>query len=216
MTWVVDNAEFVALLVTIVLAFTGYFVTHVLSTRRQRAEARFDFVAAQLEKLYGPLFSLVEANTASWNAFRNTFRPNEPMYDRPFTDDEKQVWAAWADNVFIPSNLKIRDVIENNAHLLVDGEMPDSFRRVLAHIESSKIVMPALAAGGLHILGEFEDWPAEFNGFVKASYEAISREHARLLGQSRGADIARRVRKDVRNRVSKALSKSTPTPTSSH
>lgn len=177
--------------VTVFLAYSGYLFSHSASIRRQRLAAELAYVSAQLERLYGPLYSLVQSNTASWRAFRRTFRPNQPLFDRqkPFDARESQIWRAWAENVFIPSNLKIRDTIEQNAHLLTGGKMPDCFLRILAHIESSKLVLASLADGDLAILDAFEPWPKDFNGFVEESYFACASEHARLLGRSgfRGA-----------------------------
>ncbi len=189
--------EAIALLVTVGIGFAGYFVTHAMSIQRHKAEARLKFVSDQLEHLYGPLYSLVESNTAAWDAFRKTFRPGKRAFDQndPLTDDECSLWAAWAEHVFIPSNLRIRDVIEANAHLLIDGEMPDCFRRVIAHIESSKIVLPAIREGDLSILEGFDEWPKDFNGFVDECYRAVAQEHSRQLGNARGHAFARRLRK---------------------
>lgn len=180
-------------LTTVVLAFIGFLVNHASGVRRHQLEARFRFVSAQLERLYGPLYALVQSNTASYKAFRQTFRPNAPLFDRtkPFNEDERAVWRTWAENVFIPSNLKIRDVIEQNAHLIIDGQMPPVFEAVLAHIESSKIVLPALANGDLTALDGFPNWPSEFNDFVAQCYALVVKEHDRLLGHMPRLRVAR-------------------------
>ncbi|MEM9108310.1 MAG: hypothetical protein AAGC96_21925 [Pseudomonadota bacterium] len=194
LTFVRENFEAVALLVSVVLGFLGSFVAHISSARRQKADARLKHVSDQVEKLYGPLYSLTEANTASWQAFRKSFRPDEPFIseENPFTEREKVIWRAWAENVFIPSNLKIRNVIESNAHLFIEGEMPDCFRLMLAHVESSKIVLPALAENDLKILDGFDSWPSEFNDFVEQRYRAMAQEYARLLGRRRGLSPLRK------------------------
>lgn len=176
---------------SVLVAYSGYLLSHRAGMRRQRLAAELAYVSMQVERLYGPLYSLVQSNTASWQAFRKTFRPNQPLFDRqrPFDARESQIWRAWAENVFIPSNLKIRDTIEQNAHLLSGGKMPDCFLRILAHIESSKLVLASLADGDLAVLDAFEPWPKDFNAFVEEAYFAAVREHARLLGRSgfRGA-----------------------------
>jgi len=183
-----------ATLTTVVLAFLGFFINHISGIRRHQLEARFRFVSAQLERLYGPLYTLVQSNTASYRAFRKIFRPDSPLFDRakPFTDAERATWRTWAEHVFIPSNLKIRDVIEQNAHLVIGGQLPPVFEAVLAHIESSKIVLPALAEGDLSALDGFPNWPAEFNEFVADSYLVVVHEHDRLLGHMRRLRVAKK------------------------
>lgn len=176
-----------ATLATVVLAFFGFLVNHISSVRRHQLEARLAFVTEQLAKLYGPLYALVQSNTAAFNAFRQTFRPNAPLFDRtkPFTDEERVIWRTWAENVFIPSNIKIRDVIEHSGHLMLDGRMPPVFEAMLAHVESSKLVLPSLAGGDPVALERFPPWPNDFNTFVADSYFAVVREHDRLLGRAR-------------------------------
>ncbi|MGF1457001.1 MAG: hypothetical protein ACFB6R_16670 [Alphaproteobacteria bacterium] len=192
------SVDLLALIGPVILAFVGYFVTYVLNILRRRANARFDYVSAQLRDLYGPLFSTVQSNSAAWHAFRKTFRAGEDsMYARPFDPAEREIWEAWAKNVFIPSNMRIKEIIEQNAHLLIDGEMPDCFRQMLAHVESSKIVLPALASGDLSVLDQFDDWPPDFNDVVERSYRTVAAEHAYLLGKSRGRRFLRRMREDL-------------------
>jgi uncharacterized protein YqcC (DUF446 family) len=173
-----------ATMVTVALAFLGFIVNHMSGVRRHQLEARFAFVSAQLERLYGPLYALVQSNTASYRA---SFRPDAPLFDRtkPFDERERAIWRTWAENVFVPSNLKIRDVLEQNAHLVLGGQIPPVFEEVLAHIESSKLVLPLLADGDLSLLDQFKPWPKDFNATVQQSYLAIVAEHDRLLGRIR-------------------------------
>ncbi len=179
-----ENAELIAIFATILLAFAGYLVNHFSRLSRDRQEARLAFLSAQLERLYGPLYALVTSNTASYNVFRKTFRPGRPILDEPFSDREWLVWRTWAEHVFVPSNLRIQAVIETNAHLVIGGRMPDAFTAVLAHIESTKLVLP-LEQDQLRILDAFAPWPRGFNDFVEQSYFSVAHEHARLLGTLR-------------------------------
>lgn len=189
-----EHGETVALIVSVTLALIGFLVSHASNVRRQRAQAQYAYVASQLQHLYGPLYALVLSNTASYMAFRKTFRPNKPLFDKddPLTSEEREIWRAWAEHVFVPSNLRIRDVIERHAHLVRGNSMPELFRTMLAHVESSKLVLPALADGQLHLLDAFPDWPKEFEGYVTEEYLAVAEEHERLLGRVSRSWLARR------------------------
>lgn len=179
-----ENAELIAILATILLAFLGYLVNHLSAKSRHRQEARLAFLSAQLEKLYGPLYALMKSNTASYAVFRSTFRPGRPVMEDPLSPEEWSIWRTWAEHVFVPSNLRIQDVIEKNAHLVIGGRMPEEFTSVLAHIESTKLVLP-LNQAQVRILDEFAPWPTGFNAFVEQSYMAVAAEHSRLLGTLR-------------------------------
>lgn len=160
-------------------------------------------MSQQLSQLYGPLYSLVTTNSPAYAVFQKTFRNGHTKYDHadPWTEDEENVWKVWAENVFIPSNLRIKTVIEDNAHLVLDGVMPDVFIDMLAHLESSKIVLPASRQGAMKMgptmeaLDQFARWPEGFNGYVHESYVRVADEYARLIGRSRGKHLMARVQK---------------------
>jgi hypothetical protein len=175
------NAELIAILATILLALLGYLINHLAAKSRNRQEARLAFLSAQLEKLYGPLYAVMKSNTASYLVFRSTFRAGRPVMEEPFSPEEWSIWRTWAEQVFVPSNLRILDIIEKNAHLVIGGSMPGEFTSVLAHIESTKMVL-SLDQAQLRILDAFAPWPKGFNAFVEQGYMAVAAEHSRLLG----------------------------------
>ena len=184
---VLDTLGSIGVPVSVLLAVFGYIVTHQLQLRAQRyrarVEARFDFVSDQLAQLYGPLYARVEANSAAYAVFRKTFRPGLPLDYAQFTDHEKLIWRQWAENVFIPSNLEIREVIDKNAHLLVEGELPDILIRLISHIESSKLVLAMIENNELATLDLFEPWPDGLQAYVQEKYREVAKEHADLSGR---------------------------------
>ncbi|MHA2101040.1 MAG: hypothetical protein ACW99A_20385 [Candidatus Kariarchaeaceae archaeon] len=84
----------IALFVTVLLAILGYYAAYLNNLRINRRKNRLDRVNSQLKDLYGPLFSLEQASSIAWIAFRNQYRPNRPYWgidDLP-TEDEKVAW----------------------------------------------------------------------------------------------------------------------------
>jgi hypothetical protein len=56
---------FVGVVIAIVAATFGYLVSHLDQHRKDQ----ITFVSEQIEKLYGPLFALVQANDIAWARF---------------------------------------------------------------------------------------------------------------------------------------------------
>ena len=174
--------------ISVLVAVAGYIISHQLQLRAQRMqtrlEARYAFVSAQLERLYGPLYAMVEANTAAWTVFRQSFRPGQPLDYATYDEHERAIWRTWAENVFVPSNLRMREIIEEHAHLLIEGELPPILVRLIAHIEASKLVIPLMdKEEDMRTIEQFEPWPQELRTYVHERYRQVAQEHATLTGR---------------------------------
>ncbi len=196
LTDLIDSLGAYGLPVTIFLALAGYIFNLVTTQLELRAESRqarvereFKYVSAQLEQLYGPLYAMVEANTAAWEVYRKSFRPGQSLNYSEFTADEKKVWRLWAEHVFIPGNRRIRQVIEQHSQLLVERELPPILISLLRHLESSNLVLPLTQdLDDISAIQQFEPWPAELRDYITKMYRQVAEEHAELLGRVRSGN----------------------------
>jgi hypothetical protein len=157
---------------------------------------KLDFVNLQIEKLYGPLYSVTQANTAVWDNFkqkdwpigRGTYFPVS-VADKDAATIETQRWRLWIKNVFQPMNLQIEKSIIENYELLVGEKVPPpSFREMVAHIESYKAIIAAWdqedrKGGAVSTKTESNkdmNWPENFNKCVEDSYELLKARQSTL------------------------------------
>src|SRR3954452_1704272 len=73
-------------------------------------------VNSQLRDLYGPMFALVDTNERIWEALRANGLPPASQRD---ADTLGQGWSARRDTVLMPANMLIRDLIIEQADLLL-------------------------------------------------------------------------------------------------
>ncbi len=171
---------------SVLLAVVGYILKYYLGDlRMEKYRARYNFVSDQLKLLYGPLYAMVEANTAAWEAYKKSSRPDAAKTFDRYTDHEKEIWQMWAEHVFIPSNKRMGEVIEQHAHLLNEPEMPDVLLRFIRHIESSKLVLPLMKQdpAETRIIDDFEPWPPQLRSYVEQEYKKVAAEHRELSGR---------------------------------
>jgi len=171
--------------ITITLAFIGYFVTYINNIRIEKRKARIKFVSDQLQYLYGPLYSLSQASTQAWASFRSRCRPNGPFFGRSPspTEQELEQWRLWMSWVFMPLNLDMEKAIVGNAHL-IDGEnMPDSFKALLAHIEVYKIVLKKWESGDFSEHTSYLNYPDGFINDISEKFAALKRRQVVLIGK---------------------------------
>src|SRR5664279_2869796 len=106
------------LLVTVLLAMTGYGYSLYLARRRDRLER----ISLQLSEYYGPLYSLSRSGEFVWKSFRRAHRPYEGSYwnDRisPVSAEDAHAFRVWMSAVFMPMNRAMKDIVVHRADLL--------------------------------------------------------------------------------------------------
>jgi hypothetical protein len=130
----------VEVLVAVAAAAVGYLISYLDAHRKDQMA----LVSAQIEKLYGPLFALTEANNAAWDQFQHNYWPKRVVFFEPgfvLRPEDVELWRRWMRNVFQPMNEKMEDAIVNNSQLLVGEQFPPMFQQLLSHTEAYKAVI---------------------------------------------------------------------------
>lgn len=130
--------------VAIATAAFGYFFGVVNDIRK----SKLDFVNAQIEKLYGPLYAETQANNATWDEFKKQpyWRKNpQTVYffsdaDPPTVEEAKR-WRTWIKAVFQPLNIEMEKAIIENSQLVIGENIPRAFNKIVAQTEAYKAVM---------------------------------------------------------------------------
>ncbi len=127
-------------LIAVIPAILGYVASYVDGIRRDE----LDFRNKQIEKLYGPLYTLTQADNAAWAYFQalNAKSPynfnSETIQPTPAQIAQ---WRIWMKNVFQPLNLQIEKVIIDNTQLVIGDRMPVSFQQLISHSEAYKAII---------------------------------------------------------------------------
>jgi len=120
----------------------AYVVSFVDGRRREE----LTYVNSQIEKLYGPLYALTQANDVAWDQFVSADWPEDKrryFFDstRPPTIEQVDKWRLWMTTVFQPLNVEMEARIINNSQLILGRQMPKGFKDLIAHTEAYKAVI---------------------------------------------------------------------------
>jgi hypothetical protein len=138
------------IIVGVIIAMATAVVGYLLLYLEQHRKEQITFVSAQIEKLYGPLFTLAKANDIAWRHFREADWGDRPAYfpeGVALPEKDIVVWRQWMSNVFQPMNVRMENAIVNNAQLLVGEEMPQMFLQFISHTEAYKSVIATWKEG---------------------------------------------------------------------
>ena len=177
----------VTTVVTILLAFSGYLVTYLNSLRLAQRQQRLERISRQLGELYGPLYGLIDAETAVFKVFRGIVRPNTHFFSEedPPTAADLESWRLWMTTVFAPINNRMYELVLSKSDLLIEPEMPQCFRDLAAHVVGYQLVMKQWENGDYSEHLSLILFPREeLLSYVTESFNALKHEQARLLGKS--------------------------------
>jgi hypothetical protein len=130
----------VGIVIAVAVATCGYITSYL----EQQRKDQIAFIDTQIEKLYGPLYALIQARNTSWAHFRAQYWSNRNAFFQQGTvlrPEEIVLWRRWMREVFQPMNAHMANVIIPNAQLLVGNMMPRIFLQLISHAESYKAVM---------------------------------------------------------------------------
>lgn len=185
-----DRLKIVGLVVTIVLAFAGYFFTWWHNRATAKRKDRLERVNRQLKELFGPFSALLYASNKAWHSFRGMYRPGGGFWgvDPPPTPEEAAAWRLWMREVFHPLNVRMETLVLENADLL-DEDFPRCFLDLCAHVATYRTVLKRWDEGDYSEHTSVNNFPAmELRAFIDPRCRALREEQRKLLGAHARAD----------------------------
>ena len=181
------DAFLITTAVTIALAFAGYMATYLNGLRLAQRNQRLERVNKQLGELYGPLYGLIDSETAVFTVFRSIYRPGKHFFDDeddPPSEEDFEAWRMWMTNVFAPINNRMYELVLSKSDLLIETESPQCLRDLCAHVVGYQLVMKKWERGDYSERMSLLPFPREeLLQYVAESYNTLKREQAGLLGR---------------------------------
>lgn len=168
----------VALFWTIVLAFVGYLVTFSSNRMIARRADRLRLVNQRLNEFYGPLYVATIAGNIAYKAL---LAKQGKTQCHPIRDEDLNEWVLWMKTIFIPLNEVREKIIIENAHLIVEEEMPQCLLDFVTHVVGYKALLLKWAEGDYTERRSMIGWPPEFDIYVEQSYRALKAQQTNLL-----------------------------------
>ncbi len=167
-----------AAVLTIVLAFAGYLMTFWSTRMMARRSDRLRLVNQRLNEFYGPLYV---ATVAGNIAYQSLLKKQGKTQCHPIRDEDLKEWMLWMTTIFMPLNDVREKIIIENAHLIIEEQMPQSLLDFVTHVVGYKAVLAKWAEGDFTERRSTIGWPPEFDSYVERSYKALKAEQTRLL-----------------------------------
>jgi hypothetical protein len=179
-------AAMITAIVAAIAALIGYSFTYWNNLQLSRQTARLNRINQQLSEFYGPLYSLVDANTQAWDAFRTKYRPGVSYFQDspPLTEEDLKAWRMWITTVFMPRNLQLYKIIASKTDLIVEPNMPECLSAFCAHVAAYEVVLKMWEG---HDFSEHEGiirYPGDtLTNYSRQSFKELKKQQAELLGQ---------------------------------
>lgn len=183
------NIELLIAIIVGLITILGWIVNYNLQKRHElyirKLESSLKHVEKQLEELYGPLLFLIYESEQNFKDLliylgRNyVFKSNEEL-----SKEDLKTWLFWTENTFLPTNVKIADLLNKKTHLIDDSEFPQSYEIFLKHHYSWSINHLRWKQEGVkYIFRSNINWPTEFTEDIKKTYTKLKNIQYTLIGK---------------------------------
>jgi hypothetical protein len=135
-------------------------------------------VDQRLNDFYGPLYV---ATVAGNIAYKSLLGKQGKTQCHPIRDEDLKEWILWMTTIFMPLNDVREKIIIENAHLVIEEQMPQCLLDFVTHVVGYKALMAQWAEGDYAERRSIIGWPPEFDAYVEHSYKALKAEQTRLL-----------------------------------
>ncbi|MFE2158967.1 hypothetical protein ACFW9M_14215 [Streptomyces lydicus] len=179
----------VPLVVTVVVAATGYGATYLTNLRLARRKDHLDRVNRQLSELYGPLYAQSQATDRAWRKFVARYGTMWTVSSPP-TAEQVATWRLWMSTVFMPLNRRMVETIVSHADLLREDTIPEPLNELCAHVACYEPILARWQEDGfdsvqvddhVSIAGNFPH--TELDDYLRTSFESLKLEQSRLLAR---------------------------------
>jgi hypothetical protein len=167
-----------AAILTIVLAFAGYLVTFLGNRMITVRADRLRLVDQRINQFYGPLYVATVAGNIAYNSL---LQKQGKTHCHPIRDEDLKEWVLWMTTIFMPLNDIREKIIIENAHLIVEEQMPQCLLDFVTHVVGYKALLAKWAEGNYAERRSMIGWPPDFDAYVERSYQALKAEQTRLL-----------------------------------
>jgi hypothetical protein len=182
-----------AAVLTIILAFVGYLATFWITHMMARRADHLRLIDQRLNQFYGPLYVATVAGNIAYKAL---LKKQGKDHCHPIRDEDLKEWMLWMTTIFMPLNDIREKIIIENAHLIVEEQMPECLLDFVTHVVGYKALLAEWAEGNYKERRSTIGWPPEFDIYVERSYKALKAEQTRLLHNS----LFYRIRRQFSNR----------------
>jgi hypothetical protein len=163
---------------SVVVAVMAFLLSQFAQIRQERRQALLARVNSQLRDLYGPLNAYVDANEKIWDALRETLLP--PQNERR-PEAATPEWLKWRDQVLMPTNRRMRELIIEHADLISEKEFPVPLLAFCAHVQSLEVAL-AEEAEGVRRHALIKHPGEDYTKYVRNSYLRLKEQQQNLLG----------------------------------
>lgn len=134
--------------ISVIFIIFGWVIPYKQSQKQQKDQRHYEEstrflqysknrIDEQISKLYVPLYSLSMENKMQINILlkelnRNyVFAKGETI--NSLNENDKLLWIDFVKNHFLPNLNRMKDILNNNLHLIFEYELPSSYQRFMKY-----------------------------------------------------------------------------------
>jgi len=176
------------LVVTIFIALSGYLFTYFHKLSLKKREDRLRLIEKQINEFYGPLYMTIRATEIMFVALyakRKASGMNFLDGDAPKSEKNISEWRIWVEDIFMPLNERVLDLIIEKAYLIREKDVPICLLNFVAHVAGYRAIIKKWKKGDFSEAVSPFPYPKDLKEYAEKSYLELKEEQLRLIGKRR-------------------------------
>lgn len=99
------------------------------------------------------------------------------------SEEDIYEWRIWVENVFMPANRRLQDLIVTQAHLIREKEVPQCLLKFIAHASEFETIVKKWEKKDFSEAKPGFEFPVELREYAEKSYLELKKEQVKLLGK---------------------------------
>jgi len=139
-------------------------------------------VNKRLNEFYGPLYIATQAGRIAYQSLLKKLG-KKAVFEEGKETSQKELdeWYIWMRTVFMPLNDLRERVIIENAHLIVEEQVPDCLLQFVTHVVGFKAVLAKWDNDDFSEKHSLIHFPPALEEYVTRSYTELKHQQTRLL-----------------------------------
>lgn len=180
----------------------GWIIPYKQSQKQQKEQRKYeesikseqyyqDKVDEQISKLYVPLYSLSMENKMQTNILLKKLNRSYVFAKgktiNTLSSNDKSLWIDFVKNHFSPNLNQMREILNNNIHLILNSELPSSYQRFMEYTLKLNYDLDFYLDNpdnNNETLFIEENYPSDFDIYINKSLDKLLQLQRERLGQS--------------------------------
>jgi len=169
----------ISAIIVLISGIIGYFIKYYINKRHQKLNRTLEYLDKQINEFYWPLYVLTNAGKTLFNEIFDkcdkTGFVESPSSKKPVLE-----WRLWVEEIFIPMNERIEEIIFKKSYLVIEDTIDPCFIEFLDHSAQYKVLVKEWSLDVFLNFHTEKKYPKALKTYIEDRLAKLRKEQRRI------------------------------------